>query len=215
MRLGGIEPGLTAKRGAELHILADANYRSGFDPFGPNGAPTGVSGVVQAQHRYASEGTYTVMLRLTDQDGGIGVDSFVVTVPIPWHNFSNPLDVDDSRDVSPLDVLVIINDLNLNSSRRLPAGQNPLDQRKYIDVDDDGFATALDALLVINFLNRHRNAEGESPYSLARATVISPEAADILLADLSWLDGLEEKRTRSKRNLKLPIGHDGGVIKAK
>ena len=39
LRLGGIEPGLTAKRGAELHILADANYRSGFDPFGPNGAP--------------------------------------------------------------------------------------------------------------------------------------------------------------------------------
>ena len=38
-RLGGIEPGLTAKRGVELYVSADANYRTGSDPFGPNGAP--------------------------------------------------------------------------------------------------------------------------------------------------------------------------------
>lgn len=38
LRLGGIEPGLTAKRGAELYISADANYRSGFDAFGPSTA---------------------------------------------------------------------------------------------------------------------------------------------------------------------------------
>jgi hypothetical protein len=36
-RFGGIEPGLTARRGAELYVAADANYRSGFDAFGPNG----------------------------------------------------------------------------------------------------------------------------------------------------------------------------------
>ncbi len=34
LRLGGIEPGLTAKRGAELYISLDANYRDGFDGFG-------------------------------------------------------------------------------------------------------------------------------------------------------------------------------------
>lgn len=38
-RLGGIVPGLTAKRGAELYVAADANYRSGSNPFGPTGAP--------------------------------------------------------------------------------------------------------------------------------------------------------------------------------
>ena len=37
-RYGGIEPGLTARRGAELYLAADANYRSGFEPFGLNGA---------------------------------------------------------------------------------------------------------------------------------------------------------------------------------
>jgi hypothetical protein len=38
LRFGGIEPGLTARRGMELYLSADANYRSGFDAFGPNGA---------------------------------------------------------------------------------------------------------------------------------------------------------------------------------
>jgi len=37
-RFGGIEPGLIARRGAEVYLAADANYRSGFEPFGPNAA---------------------------------------------------------------------------------------------------------------------------------------------------------------------------------
>jgi hypothetical protein len=37
-RAGGIEPGLTARRGVELYLAADVNYRSGFDPFGPVGS---------------------------------------------------------------------------------------------------------------------------------------------------------------------------------
>ncbi len=39
LRFGGIEPGLLSKRGAELYIAADANYRSGFDRFGPASGP--------------------------------------------------------------------------------------------------------------------------------------------------------------------------------
>jgi hypothetical protein len=38
LRFGGIEPGLTARRGAELYVAAEANYRNGFDAFGPLGA---------------------------------------------------------------------------------------------------------------------------------------------------------------------------------
>jgi hypothetical protein len=37
LRFGGIEPGLTARRGAELYVAADANHRSGFEAFGPDG----------------------------------------------------------------------------------------------------------------------------------------------------------------------------------
>jgi hypothetical protein len=37
-RFGGIEPGLTARRGAELYVCAEANYRNGFAAFGPAGS---------------------------------------------------------------------------------------------------------------------------------------------------------------------------------
>jgi len=38
LRIGGIVPGLTATRGAELYLAADANYRTGDNGFGPVGA---------------------------------------------------------------------------------------------------------------------------------------------------------------------------------
>ena len=39
MRFGVIEPGLLSKRGAQIYVETDANYRSGFDAFGPVGGP--------------------------------------------------------------------------------------------------------------------------------------------------------------------------------
>ena len=52
LRFGGIEPGLTARRGVELYLAADANYRSGFEAFGPNGAP--LPAHTQYQRAYGS-----------------------------------------------------------------------------------------------------------------------------------------------------------------
>jgi len=52
LRFGGIEPGLTARRGAELYLGADANYRSGFEAFGPTGAL--LPARVQYQRAYGS-----------------------------------------------------------------------------------------------------------------------------------------------------------------
>ena len=124
-------------------------------------------------------------------------DAITTTVAlIPWQNPLDPTDVDDSGDTNPLDVLVLINDLNLNGSRKLSAGQNPAGPRNYLDVDADGFASPLDVLVVINFINRG-NGEGES-----LASPLQPQAAeldtavtDMLLADLSWFVDLESKRT--------------------
>ena len=39
LRIGGIVPGLTATRGGELYLAADANCRTGYNGFGPVGAP--------------------------------------------------------------------------------------------------------------------------------------------------------------------------------
>jgi PKD repeat protein len=49
-------------------------------PFGPPGAPAGISGVAQSGHRYGDDGTYSVQLTILDGDGGAGSDSSAVSV---------------------------------------------------------------------------------------------------------------------------------------
>lgn len=81
-----------------------------------------------------------------------------------WTNSSNPLDVDEDKTVSPLDVLVMINDINQRGSRTLGRLlQRPDD---YLDVDRDGSMSPLDILTVINYLNRGGNGEGESTHAM-------------------------------------------------
>jgi len=75
IRFGGIEPGLTGMRGAELYLSADANYRTGFDAFGPAGANYPAHS--QYQRAFGSlavklpAGPVTVFARIC---GGIGED---------------------------------------------------------------------------------------------------------------------------------------------
>jgi VCBS repeat-containing protein len=95
--------------------------------------------------------------------------SDVVTVSIsvesnfPWQNSPNALDVNDDGDVSAIDALQIINDLNDNGSRALPDPPvNPPPPPPFLDVNGDGSISPADALVVINFLNAG-NGEGEAP----------------------------------------------------
>jgi len=78
-----------------------------------------------------------------------------------WHNYAMPLDVDHDNNVSPLDVITIINYLNSNQNPNLATATAP-NPRSYIDVDEDLFASPLDVIIVINYLNRRSNGEGES-----------------------------------------------------
>ena len=80
---------------------------------------------------------------------------------IPWHNRKNPNDVDNDGHVAPLDVLIIINELNQVGSRQLPL-ENFTANRFRVDADGDGHVAPIDALLVINYLNRPVGSEGEN-----------------------------------------------------
>lgn len=78
--------------------------------------------------------------------------------PSPWQNEMIPEDVSGDQAVSPLDVLALINDINLNSSRSLegtPQGIAP-----FLDVNGDRSVSPLDVLMVINFINRSGGGEG-------------------------------------------------------
>jgi hypothetical protein len=129
-----------------------------------------------------------------------------ISTTIPWTNPLNAMDTDDSGDVSPLDVLVLINEININGSRKLPEGQNPLEPRKYLDVDNDGFVGPLDVLVIINFLNQRASGAGEAPPIAAldeffEKQDIAPTQIDFAMSQLSWFDTIDEasefKRRRS------------------
>ncbi len=76
-------------------------------------------------------------------------------------DWQNPLlirDVDGSQQVTPLDALLVINDLRTAGSRKLPA-RAPQPGEPRCDVNGDSWLSPQDALLVINALNSFRNRQ--------------------------------------------------------
>lgn len=76
------------------------------------------------------------------------------SMPTSWTNPDKPLDVNDDTFISPIDALLVINELNsVAGPRQLTpptAGRVP---PPYIDASQDGYVTSIDALLVLNHLN--------------------------------------------------------------
>ena len=85
----------------------------------------------------------------------------------PYQSTINNLDVDDDGTVSPLDILQLINDINVNGARPLPSVvPMPVSKFPFLDTDGDGSISPLDVLLVINFINaRASGAGGEGEQS--------------------------------------------------
>ena len=68
-----------------------------------------------------------------------------------FHNASMPLDVDNDLQISPLDALVVINQINHGGG---PEGEMAADKPTlFCDVDADGIVSPLDVLAVVNELN--------------------------------------------------------------
>jgi hypothetical protein len=79
-----------------------------------------------------------------------------------WQNPRNPLDVDDDGVVIPLDVLLLINDINVRLVRLLPIPPLPtLQPPPYLDVSGNGEIGPQDALMIINYLNGATGGAGE------------------------------------------------------
>jgi hypothetical protein len=90
-----------------------------------------------------------------------------------WHNSKNRHDVSGDGVIAPLDVLVIINELNSrkhieeNGKLSTPYSAGSF----HYDVNGDTYCTSSDALVIINFLNSRNNGEGENIF-IARPTPI-------------------------------------------
>ncbi len=111
------------------------------------------NGSVLSRFRFSSAGN----LEPTGQALDGEVEDYAVTLIQPlltWHNFSNPPDVDNQNDISPIDALLVINELSFRQSSDPITGQLNPDPMPppFFDVNNDGFASPIDALLVINAL---------------------------------------------------------------
>jgi hypothetical protein len=125
---------------------------------GPSyGTVTLDSGVFTYTPAANHSGTDTFRYTIRDDDGWISneaqVTITIIEVP-PFHNAALPYDVDNSGNVSPIDVLILINYLNQVGSTLPPAPIPPEKPSYYFDVAGDGAVTPLDVLMVINYLNQ-------------------------------------------------------------
>ncbi len=91
------------------------------------------------------------------------IDFGLATFVSPWQNPQNPNDVNGDGQVSPIDVLLVINAINAQGSRMLSSGDIA---PPYLDANGDGFVSPIDALRVINAIESS-NAEGELSGSMA------------------------------------------------
>lgn len=100
---------------------------------------------------------------LTAGEVEANVDFGAQGVSNPWQNAPEPHDVSNDTFVSPVDALLVINDLNQYGGRQLPTpGIGPQTPPPFLDVSGDGFVSPVDALMVINYLNSGGAAEGPS-----------------------------------------------------
>jgi hypothetical protein len=86
------------------------------------------------------------------------VDFGFVAFVSSWQNQANRFDVNNDGAVSPIDALLVINDLNLKGARSLAASDAT---PPFIDVNGDGNASPIDALQVINAIEA-LTSEGEA-----------------------------------------------------
>ena len=86
-------------------------------------------------------------------------------------------DVNDDGFVSPIDALILVNQVNSNGGGALGSGGGEGEssgEKYYVDVNEDGFLSPLDILWVVNRINgSNAGGEGESPMQVAPAIEVS------------------------------------------
>ena len=111
-------------------------------------------------------------------------------------NFAAPyfgsLDVNADGELSPLDVLIVINYLNASTDTdRIGDGESSTNR---LDVNGDGWVSPLDVLILVNQLNTgsgNAGGEGEGDASSSDTDLITAAAIDLAFTDLGPWDNLE------------------------
>lgn len=111
----------------------------------------------------------------------------------PWQNPLQALDVNADGRITPLDVLIVVNDLNNQHARPLPA-PSPLDMfpAPYLDVNGDDQVDPQDVVILVNWVNAATTGEGES------SSPVVPQAFQATAEKGDWLhNGLDSSPTEA------------------
>lgn len=92
---------------------------------------------------------------------------------LSWFNTQRATDVDGVNGLTPLDALLVINELDARLFSDPQTGQlleltTPLNEPRFVDVNNDGLLSPLDALLVINDLPSTAAASSQAVTSSSR-----------------------------------------------
>jgi hypothetical protein len=216
-------------------IFDSVVVRQGVNPLDVAVPETAAKGSTYVRFRLSRTGNLTPEgLALNGEVEDYRVD---IVSQLPWQNEDNPLDVDDSNAVVPLDALLVINELNERVVSDPVTGLLPNppvepgvpENLGYVDVDGDGYASPRDALLVINHLNRNivaarpASAEGELSTAIADASasvaVVEQSAESVtVLAAAALADapvGISESSSTSSEVVEQPApARDAGLSRA-
>lgn len=153
-------------------------------------------GLVQVTPPQDFVGTLSFDVSVAAAVSPVGADNQRVHVEFysAHHNRDLGLDVNSDGEVSPIDVLLIINFLNSNSGAGSTIGLAPR-EGIFRDANDDRFIAPNDALLVINHLNSRPAGEGEEANNTTNA---SDGVAELLNAELhaAAIESLLEEHKR-------------------
>ncbi len=98
------------------------------------------------------------------------------------HNFDMPDDVDGDQYVSPIDALILINELNNPTGERAAVLRETAMRPLFMDVTGDGLVSPIDALSVINKLNATQNSSA-TPNSTPNAVTAVDANEDSEVSD--------------------------------
>lgn len=120
----------------------------------------------------------------------------LIQVVSAWQNPVDPLDVNGSGTITPLDALQIINELNAQGSHVLPDPTEAFGPPPFFDVSGSGAIEPQDALIVINFLNDQNSLSATAEMASALAV---PEPSTALLLGIGALAAVTYRRWRGER----------------
>jgi len=126
--------------------------------------------------------------------------ALVVSTTNPWHNSVSPMDVNDDGDISPIDALMIILDLNQNGIRELPETRVDGTAVPLLDVNRDNRITPQDVLMIINHLNDVGNVEGEGESNVPLHFGPAASPAGLEQGGSNIVSAVEELRTAMPDN---------------